>query len=551
MTHTFPCGCQFPVVGPPPRDGALPLLDIDPDTINACPAVWSLLATGRTKGIFQLESALGRTWTKKLRPKRDEDMAGLTGVLRPGCLQVKFENGLSATENFCLRANNEVEWRPEFPVISDLLEKTYGILVFQEQACRIAERVADFDKVEQDELRKSIGKKNQELLARVGRKFIEKATAKGLLTQEQAEKLFGDIRKSGRYLFCQAHAQSYGLCGIDSAYIKAHVPVAFFASWLMHAKEKSDPKQETLELVADARAFGIPVEPPDIRDLCPAVSTDGVGVRFGLADVRGVGVRQVELLTDAVSAAGGSVSGWDWPRWLVHGLSAVYSTAAKGWIGVGALRGTGLSRTRLEKEYTTWASLSDRDREWVGPRLVQQGSLSAVLKAFAATPRKEGGPATAKRAEAVRDLALLLDSGASTDEDHPNTVAGLEEHLLGVALTCSRVEGCDRSMVNLTCRDFIKGKNPGLIVLGVELKGVRAIKTKKGDQMAFLSGDDGTDTLEDVCVFPSAYAQYKSLLYDGNCVLLEGKKDAKRGSLVVEKVYQLLDRPAGDGIHAD
>lgn len=918
-TYRFPCGCSFPVVGPPPRDGALPLIEIDPDRIEPCRAVWDLLATGRTKGVFQLESRLGQTWTRKLRPKSAEDMAGLAAVLRPGCLQVHLENGLSATENFCLRANGEVDWAPELPVIADLLEKTYGVLCihedamvamadgshlplkevragqavvsydgvggrfegkpclrvgptrfgrgvrlvlknrfsavlthdhevltqrgyvrceqlapddmvavgwdvgverigdelgggwlgepedvgyllgylvgngstsqsvsaccgteekadvlaewigrriagmvvkkyfhtrswylglshplsaglggnmgrltkfhawlkelgmkvpclrkripgavlraggrvgraflaglfdadgysglvagthnvshlctgsaglledirhlcashgvmtrieadgkhigvcntarfwevvgehtllrkpvgkltdgnqygwvqfdgrmtqyraamnrgaedlpirfvpveqleevadqqfygidvadnrnlvtnglvvhncFQEQATRIAERVAGFDKVEQDELRKSIGKKNQELLARVGRKFVDKASPLGVITREQAEKLFGDIRKSGRYLFCQAHAQSYGLCGIDSAYIKAHVPVSFYASWLMHAKEKSDPRQEILELVSDARGLGVPVEPPDVRDLSDVVSTDGVGVRFGLADVRGAGPGQVEALAAGVAggeaATGKPRAAWGWAEWLTFGLHHVKKNVAEAWLGCGAFRFTGMTRTRMAKEYAAYSVLNDRELVVARQHLLQQGRLVEAMKAYADVPRKEGGPNDARRRRVILDTALLLESGASSDDDHPNTIAGLEEHLLGVSLTCSRVDGCDRSMVNLSCAEFAKGKNPGRIVVGVELKDVRVIRTKKGTQMAFLAGDDGTDCLEDICVFSEALEKHKGLLYTGNCVLLEGKKDRKKGSLTVEKVHQLRERPTSE-----
>src|SRR5579872_6244358 len=84
--YRFPCGCQFQIIGPPPREGALPLLDIDDEHLPFCRLTWELLARGSTKGVFQLESNLGKRWTKELKPESGEHMGALGALLRPGCI---------------------------------------------------------------------------------------------------------------------------------------------------------------------------------------------------------------------------------------------------------------------------------------------------------------------------------------------------------------------------------------------------------------------------------------------------------------------------------
>lgn len=550
--YRWPCGCSLPVAGPPPREGALPLLDLAADrNDHGCPAVWALLATGRTKGVFQLESSMARDWTKKLRPTADEHVGALGAILRPGCLAVLDENGVSVTEKYCLRKNGLEEAVAKHPALEGPLRATFMLMLYQEQMMKIAGEVAGFTKAKQGTLRKAGAKKDQSLMQRIGLEFVEAAEKVGKVTRAEAEAIFDDIRKSARYSFNKSHAISYGLTGIDTAWFKAHLPVAFFAGWLMHAKGDSDPRQEMFELAADARAFNVPVEPPDARDLSAAVSTDGVAVRFGLADVREAGPGQVDLMRAAVEAGEAALgkprSGWGWPEWLVHGLSAVKSNVARAWVGAGAFRFTGVPRARQEKEYAAYAALTKREVAWAGPEFIRRGSLAAALAAYAEVPRKEGGPNDVNRRQAARDASILLANSEPADVDHPNTVAGLEEYLLGVALTCQRVDGCDRAMANWTCRQFNDGKAPSAkkMVLAVEVKEVRAKKTKKGPMMAWLSVDDGTDWIGDVVVFTEAYAEFKGLLYAGNCVLLEGRRDKNRGQFVVDRVYQLNDRLPG------
>jgi DNA polymerase-3 subunit alpha len=131
--HTFPCGCSWPVVGEPLLPGTLPLMDVDLENLPFCDATWDLLASGRTKGVFQLETPLGRQWAKRLKPRSPEHLSALGAILRPGCLKSKDADGVSMTEHYCRRANNEEQPAPLHHTLSAILESTYGTMPYQEQ----------------------------------------------------------------------------------------------------------------------------------------------------------------------------------------------------------------------------------------------------------------------------------------------------------------------------------------------------------------------------------------------------------------------------------
>ena len=135
---------------------------------------WNLFKDGLTKGVFQLESNLGRAWSKRLSPKNLEELAALIALIRPGCLKAIID-GKSMTQRFIDRKNKEEEVSYLHPSLEEILKPTYGVLVYQEQSMRIAQKLAGFDLKEADDLRKAIGKKNAKLMARVKDSFLKGA----------------------------------------------------------------------------------------------------------------------------------------------------------------------------------------------------------------------------------------------------------------------------------------------------------------------------------------------------------------------------------------
>jgi DNA polymerase-3 subunit alpha len=133
---------------------------------------WQLFSDGKTKGIFQLESNLGRSWSKKLAPENIEELAALIAIIRPGCLKAIID-GKSMTQRFVDRKHKNEEVTYLHESLEEVLKPTYGVLVYQEQSMRIAQKLAGFDLKKADDLRKAIGKKKASLMAEIRVDFVE------------------------------------------------------------------------------------------------------------------------------------------------------------------------------------------------------------------------------------------------------------------------------------------------------------------------------------------------------------------------------------------
>ena len=151
---------------------------------------WSLFAEGKTKGIFQLESGLGRAWSKKLAPNNIEELSALIAIIRPGTLKA-YIDGKSMTQIYVDRKHGREDVVYLHPALEDILKPTYGVLVYQEQSMRIAQKIAGFDLKEADVLRKAIGKKKASLMNEVKKSFIEGAIRVGMVSKEEAEQKIG------------------------------------------------------------------------------------------------------------------------------------------------------------------------------------------------------------------------------------------------------------------------------------------------------------------------------------------------------------------------
>ena len=541
--YCFPCGCSFPIIPEenPPAD-VIPLLDFDSENIREdCAATWALLGKGLTKGVFQLESNLGKSWTKKLKPENINEISALGAILRPGALKSVDADGVSMTQHYCRRKNKEEEIQSYHPAIDSILKDSYGCLIYQEGAMAIAQGVAGFNLQEADSLRKSIGKKLASEMAKCKLLFIEGAKKAGILSDEQAAEVFSWIEKSQRYGFNRSHATCYGVTGYESAYIKSHFPVQFYTAWLLNAQFKQDPMLEINELVNEAKLFDIVVEPPDLRQLSPNFQTDRKKITFGLTDIKGVGDKQVEKLFE--SAQGVDLSAMDWFDFLVNFSDNLTSNVATKFIQSGACRWLGDSRTKMLAEYDIWASLTKPEKAWVKKNPSAERTLLSCLGPLA-RPKKEGGGAANKnRISIINSQRQMLENPPTQLVDTPGYIAWLEEDLMGISLTCSKIDGCYTPTVNCTCKEYIAGRD-GYLVFGVVVGNVREVKTKKGktpgQKMAFMTLSDHTCAIQDVVCFPETWRTYQSLLTEGNTVVIQADRDEKKGSdtLILKQVFQ-------------
>ena len=166
---------------------------------------------------------------KKLKPENIEQLSALIAILRPGTLEA-IRNGKSVTNHYIDKKNGEESLDYFHPALEPILKSTYGEMIYQEQAMEIAKNIAGFNLQEADMLRKAIGKKKPEEMAKVRNKFMEGCSVLNIVSIDEAEQIFGWIEKSQRYSFNKSHSISYAMNAYLSAYTKAHFPKIFFAS---------------------------------------------------------------------------------------------------------------------------------------------------------------------------------------------------------------------------------------------------------------------------------------------------------------------------------
>ena len=537
--YKLSCGCIWPIIGQSKNPKAIPLLDVDPNNLPFCEAAWQLFARGETKGIFQLESDLGKQWSKKLRPKSVEHLSALGALLRPGCLKALDDNGVSMTAHYCKRANFEEPIDSYHPVVDEVLKSTYGSLVFQEQAMELSKVIAGFSLQEADMLRKAMGKKLASEMAKCKKMFIDGAKKTQVVSEKQAEEIFSWIEQSQRYSFNKSHSCCYGLTGYDTAYLKSHFPVQFFTSWLFYAKDKADSMQEMADLIEDAKNFGINVFPPDIFRLNPNFDTDGVDIWFGITDVKGIGKSHFEKLKKCIEKYQDQIHTWE--SFLVKCSDEIPHSTIEKLICVGGFKRFNLQRQKMLADFKAWVSLTDKEKEYIISNS-EIKNVGETLLMFGKTKKEGGAFSSLKRAQIVKDLGNTLLNPPSPLIDLPNWIIWTENESLGLALTCSAIDSCDTSQINTTCREYINGKN-GYIILGVEIRRCKEVVTKAGktpgSRMAFLSISDSTGKIDEVICFPEAYKESCSLLKEGNTVLIHGERDRKSNALLVKKVFQI------------
>jgi len=541
----FNCGCEFST------EGGRIIFNPDIEKLPIdCEKTWGLISEGNTKGCFQLESRLGQATAKQVGPNNIEELSALIAIIRPGCKEAMV-GGKSLTDHYIDRKHGRESVDYFHPKLEPILKNTYGILVYQEQSMKIAQVVAGFDLQEADILRKAIGKKKADVMAQVKKSFLSKAKTNGVVTKEQAEEIFSWIEKSQRYSFNKSHSISYAINAYLSAYTKAHFTREFFASYLFYSKEKQKPHEEINELVNNAKLMDIDVCPPDIRKMNKNFSIFEDVVYFGLSDIKGVGGSVIDKIksvsNDVRLEIGKDVCDWSWMESLSLFLDNINSTAVKAIISVGCFSYLSSNRTKMLYEYEIYNKLTIKEKKWVTNKIKESPAITMqeILEALTNSPvGKKGGVANKKRLITVNGILESMKTPPYKLEDTAEWISGVEEDLLGIPITCTKVDSCSTENANCSCKDFLKQSysQNKYLMLAVQIDDIREITIKngknRGSKMAFIAVSDSSCAL-DAVIFSDRWVKYKPVLFEGNTVMLHGNRDRDRNSLIVEKVWQI------------
>jgi len=254
------------------------------------PKTMEMLGKGETFGVFQLESSGMRRYVQDLQPTNIADLCALVALYRPGPMQ--------HIPTYIKGKHGEIEIKYPHPDLSNILDETYGVIVYQDQVMLVAQQFAGYTLGQADVMRKAMGKKKAEIMGAERTRFVEGAIAKGY-SESDASAVFDLIEPFAGYAFNKAHSWCYGNIAYQTAYLKANYPVQYMTAVLQMTKSAPDTHERIASAVAECTKLGIEVLPPDVNDSEENFSVEtrqdgSLAIRFGIGVVKNVGPSSVE-----------------------------------------------------------------------------------------------------------------------------------------------------------------------------------------------------------------------------------------------------------------
>jgi DNA polymerase III subunit alpha len=456
---------------------------------------YRLLCSGDTTGVFQLESTGIREMTVKIRPSCFEDLVAILALYRPGPL----DSGMA--EEYIKRKHGKEKIRYLHPLLESILKDTYGVIVYQEQVMQIAQVLAGYSMGEADILRRAMGKKDPEEMAAQRERFVEGAKAKKI-SHEKATEIFDQMETFARYGFNKSHSAAYALVSYQTAYLKAHYPVEFLAALMTWEMDDTD---KVIKNLAECRRKGIEVLAPDVNESGADFTPIGDKIRFGMAAVKNVGSKAVEIVLDSRRRDGPFESLFDFCRRV--DLTAVNRRVIESLIKCGAFDATSVSRARM------MAALDDAMR---GGQAHQRDQESNQIDIFAVLG------SAAKGAKRPGDVYPQVEDWTAPE------ALGFEKETLGFYITGHPLDKFDRVIKKLATSSIAALKEratPGDVALAGVVSALKLRNTKKGDRYGTFNLEDKSGFLE-IIVWPDVYKKCADLLASDDPIFVRGKLEA-------------------------
>jgi DNA polymerase III subunit alpha len=485
------------------------------------PLVYKLFTDGQTEAIFQFESPGMQGMLRDARPSRLEDLIALNAMYRPG----PMEN----IPSFCARKNGREEIVYPHPLLAPVLEETYGIFVYQEQVMQAAQVLAGYSLGGADLLRRAMGKKKPEEMAKERVKFRTGAIAQGI-GEAKADEIFDLMEKFAGYGFNKSHAAAYSVLAYHTAWLKVHCPAEFYAANMTIEADNTDKLKV---LLADAKLQGVDFEPPDVnRGRGRFEPVGDRRVRYGLAAVKGTGQGAIDAIVAARE-------------------------------GADAHEGKGGGPFRSLFDFCLRV-----DRQRVNKRVVEALIKAGAFDALHADPNV-GRPALLASVGLAFDWAEtqaanalqagLFDFGDGPDAAHGSSTQepalvhaatwdmrerlGAEKAALGFHFSGHLFDACRdevRRFARRAIADLVDEREPQLLA-GI-VGEVRTVPTARGGRLVIFEIDDGSMTME-VTIDEDKLGEQRALLQDEALVVLQGRTqpDRRGGGGLRFNVMQLWD----------
>jgi len=461
-------------------------LDLDTLALDDAPT-YELLGKGLTAGIFQFESHGMTDILRRVKPNRLADLTALNALYRPGPMQM--------IDDYIARRTGKRKVTYELPQLQEILEETYGVIVYQEQVIQIFNKVAGFTLAEADVVRRAMGKKKIEEMVANKEKFLAGARRNGVAAAK-AQKLWDLVEQFAGYGFNKSHSAAYALVAYQTAYLKTHFPVEFMSALLTSEIGNQDKLTRYLN---ECKDMGIGILPPDVNSSDVAFTPAGPNIRFGLTAIKNVGATAIESVLAARQRLGRFDNLVEFCENV--DLRLLNKRVLESLIKAGAFDSLGAGRAQS-------AALLDRAMELGQKRQRESESGQHGLfmaGADAAPPPPFNPPDVPDWSEAER-------------------LAG-EKEVLGFYVTGHPLEKYTARLAALTRHDTSSVEemaHEAPVTLGGMLRALRVKPSKKGDLWASAQLEDLRGAVE-LLVFPQAYQQLQGVLKPDAPLLIKGR----------------------------
>lgn len=453
------------------------------------PASFALLQEATTTAVFQLESRGMKELIKRLQPSCFEDIIALVALYRPGPLQ----SGM--VDDFINRKHGRADVAYPHPDLEPVLRPTYGVILYQEQVMQIAQVLSGYTLGGADMLRRAMGKKKPEEMAKQRSLFTDGATARGV-DANVATYIFDLMEKFAGYGFNKSHSAAYALVSYQTAWLKAHYPAAFMAAVLSSDMDNTD---KVVGFIEECRRLQLDIVPPHVNHSQFRFEVDAQNrVVYGLGAVKGVGENAIDSILAARAEAGPFKDLFDFCRRI--DLRKVNKRVMEALIKAGALDGLGLHRASLMASIERVVSAVEQEAENAEQG---QGDL------FADSPEQS-------------QVSIELPNVPPWPQQEQ--LWG-ERDSLGLYLTghpCQTVAGELRRLGLLPIADLRPTNRRETLRTAGLITGVRVTMTKKGQKLAILQLEDQTGRVE-ASLFAELIDQFQSLLVKDQLVALSGE----------------------------
>lgn len=446
-----------------------------------------LFQQGDTNGVFQFESSGIKNVLRRLHPETFELIVAVNALYRPG----PMEN----IDTFIQRKKGNEPVNYPDDSLKNILGVTYGILVYQEQVMQVASKMANFSYGEADLLRRAMSKKKQSVMDSMRSKFIRGAKGNGY-SDEVADRIFNYIDQFANYGFNRSHAVAYSKLAFELAYVKVWYPAAFLISLL---NTVTNDATKIRMYLTEAQKYQVKVNGPDINLSQREFTLQGERILFGLGDVKGLRRDMIRDLLELRKTDGPFTSLLNFiqrldSKWRKKELIAPL-------VYVGAFDGLGNNRAELVEAL---------------PKIIDSVELTGS------------------------SLSLFEELQPTISEHHEFSLEqrlGFEEEYLGAYLSGHPVSQYAEAGAQLGITPITELVNQAKVKIFVFVTNVKVIRTKRGEQMAFVSGSDQTGSIE-VTIFPQLFKRIGDLLEKNRILIVEGKVETNRRLQVVANQIQ-------------